>query len=88
MILYDGQILMVDGEQHPRAGKIKLVAPAVTYDGQRMEVRLPPPWLSEHTEEVGSNLKYLNTLTVIYTFRSWRNWDTHLKRSQICGKRR
>jgi hypothetical protein len=44
--------LMACGTQHPRAGKIKLVAPAVTYDGRRMEVRMPPPWLSEHTEEV------------------------------------
>ncbi|KAF9561352.1 Hpt, histidine phosphotransferase protein [Agrocybe pediades] len=37
--------------EHARAGKIKLVGPAVTYNGQKMEVRLPPPWLSEHTEE-------------------------------------
>ena len=38
--------------QHPRSGKIKLVAPAVTYDGQKMAVRRAPPWLSEHTTEV------------------------------------
>jgi succinate--hydroxymethylglutarate CoA-transferase len=38
--------------QHPRAGKVKLVAPAVSYNGQRMPVRRPPPWLSEHTTEV------------------------------------
>lgn len=38
--------------QHPRSGKIKLVAPAVMYNGRRMPVRLPPPWLSQHTEEV------------------------------------
>ncbi|KDR82652.1 hypothetical protein GALMADRAFT_57951 [Galerina marginata CBS 339.88] len=38
---------------HPRAGKIHLVGPAVAYNGQKMEVRLPPPWLSEHTDEVG-----------------------------------
>jgi hypothetical protein len=29
--------------EHPRAGKIKLVAPAVQYNGKRMEVRLFPP---------------------------------------------
>ncbi|TEB39701.1 CAIB/BAIF family enzyme [Coprinellus micaceus] len=38
--------------EHPRSGKIKLVAPAVAYDGQKMAVRLPPPWLSQHTTEV------------------------------------
>lgn len=38
--------------QHPRSGKIKLVAPAVAYNGQKMPVRLPPPWLSQHTAEV------------------------------------
>ncbi|KJA17482.1 hypothetical protein HYPSUDRAFT_46442 [Hypholoma sublateritium FD-334 SS-4] len=43
---------------HPRAGKIKLVAPAVTYNGKKMEVRLPPPWLSEHTSEVMEELGY------------------------------
>ena len=30
---------MVREVEHPRAGKIKLVAPAVQYNGQRMEVR-------------------------------------------------
>jgi hypothetical protein len=29
------------------------VGPAVTYNGRKMEVRMAPPWLSEHTEEVG-----------------------------------
>ncbi|KAF8895278.1 Hpt, histidine phosphotransferase protein [Infundibulicybe gibba] len=38
---------------HPRAGKIKLVGPAVSYNGQKMPVRRPPPWHSEHTMEVG-----------------------------------
>lgn len=39
--------------KHARAGKIKMVGPAVTYNGRKMEVRMAPPWLSEHTEEVG-----------------------------------
>ncbi|KAG8930121.1 hypothetical protein FRC02_004605 [Tulasnella sp. 418] len=38
--------------EHERAGAIKLVAPAVSYNGKRMPVRRPPPWLSQHTEEV------------------------------------
>ncbi|KAJ6584710.1 CAIB/BAIF family enzyme [Mycena capillaripes] len=44
--------------EHPRAGKIKLVAPAVSYNGEKMKVRRPPPWLSEHTEEVMEELGY------------------------------
>ncbi|EKM79349.1 hypothetical protein AGABI1DRAFT_113921 [Agaricus bisporus var. burnettii JB137-S8] len=44
--------------EHPRAGKVKLVAPAVSYNGQRMPVRRPPPWLSEHTNEVLAELGY------------------------------
>lgn len=30
--------------EHPRAGRIKLVAPAVQYNGKRMEVRLSSPF--------------------------------------------
>jgi len=50
-----GAIIEID---HPRAGRLKLVAPAVTYDGKRMPVTRPPPYLSEHTSEVLSELEY------------------------------
>jgi len=43
---------------HPRAGPIKLVAPAVNYNGRRMPVTRPPPWHSEHTNEVLVELGY------------------------------
>lgn len=37
---------------HPRAGKLKLVAPAIAYDGEKMPVTRPPPVLGQHTLEV------------------------------------
>lgn len=43
---------------HPRAGKVKLVAPAVTYNGQRMPVKRAPPYLSQHTNEILQELGY------------------------------
>ncbi|KAI7827309.1 CoA-transferase family III domain-containing protein [Kickxella alabastrina] len=37
---------------HPFVGRIKMVGPAVEYSGSDVGVRLPPPMLGQHTEEV------------------------------------
>jgi len=51
---------VVQEVDHPRAGKIKLVAPPVTYNGKKMPINRPPPWLSQHTTEVLIELGYSN----------------------------
>lgn len=43
---------VVEDVDHPRAGRIKIVAPAVRYGGGKMKVTRPPPVLGEHTDEV------------------------------------
>ncbi|KAJ1885923.1 hypothetical protein LPJ81_006802, partial [Coemansia sp. IMI 209127] len=37
---------------HPFAGNIKLVGPAVEYSHSTVGIRLPPPMLGQHTEQV------------------------------------
>lgn len=37
---------------HPRIGKLKMVAPAIHYNGERMPIKRPPPVLGQHTLEI------------------------------------
>ena len=37
---------------HAAAGKLPLVASPMRFSGTRLEYRLPPPLLGEHTDEV------------------------------------
>ena len=51
--MFRGKSFLSRSSQHPRInGPVKLVAPAVHYNGKRMPVRMPPPWLGQHTDEV------------------------------------
>ncbi|KAK3914437.1 Succinate--hydroxymethylglutarate CoA-transferase [Frankliniella fusca] len=54
-VFKDPHILATDSVQtvaHPIAGEVKLVAPAVQFSQARNRIRLPPPTLGQHTEEI------------------------------------
>ncbi|KAF9954028.1 hypothetical protein BGZ72_004974 [Mortierella alpina] len=43
---------MIQEVEHPKAGKIKVTGPAVKYSDTKPSIRLPPPLLGQHTEEI------------------------------------
>jgi succinate--hydroxymethylglutarate CoA-transferase len=43
---------MVTEVEHPACGPMKLVSPPVKYSFSKPSVRLPPPTLGQHTDEV------------------------------------
>ncbi|WOO84448.1 Succinate--hydroxymethylglutarate CoA-transferase [Vanrija pseudolonga] len=49
---------VVEEIDHPRAGKIKLAAAPVSYDGKKPKIYRAPPYLGQHTEEVLKGLGY------------------------------
>ncbi|KAF9093410.1 hypothetical protein BGX29_009955 [Mortierella sp. GBA35] len=43
---------MIQEIEHPKAGKIKLTGPAVKYSETKPSIRIPPPLLGQHTDEI------------------------------------
>jgi crotonobetainyl-CoA:carnitine CoA-transferase CaiB-like acyl-CoA transferase len=43
--------------EHPELGAIKLTTPPFEFDGQRLEVRKPPPSLNQHEQEILAELE-------------------------------
>jgi crotonobetainyl-CoA:carnitine CoA-transferase CaiB-like acyl-CoA transferase len=58
-VFKDPQVLhrnMLVEVEHPTAGKIKMVGMPVKYSGANVGIRMPPPILGEHTDEILSEV--------------------------------
>jgi crotonobetainyl-CoA:carnitine CoA-transferase CaiB-like acyl-CoA transferase len=51
-------VVEVDEFEAARDGMLKLIGPAMKFEGADMNVRIKPPLLGEHTEEVLCDLGY------------------------------
>lgn len=66
-VFSDPQVLhrgMVQEVRHPTAGTIKLVGIPVKYNGTPASIRLPPPTLGQHTDEVLGSLLGFDAPTI------------------------
>ena len=43
--------------EHPKLGSVRLTTPPFEFDGERLEVRLPPPTLNQHEAEILAELE-------------------------------
>ncbi len=42
---------MLQDVEHPAVGMLKMLASPILVDGERLQIRRPPPTLGQHTEE-------------------------------------
>ena len=55
-VFADGHVLSSDilqDVEHPAAGMLKMLASPILVNGERLQIRRPPPTLGQHTDEAG-----------------------------------